>query len=264
MNTNNFKNIYITGGAYGMIYQLGALSNLREEIKNSNSVLYGCSAGALSCVMFLLYDDKYTLELYKSITTNAFNGLLFNFNEANLTIQLIKAIEIIHREHPTAYKKLNNMINIGVTTKNGFKWYNTFKSNNDLFNILLCSFHVPFLCTYNAQLDGIKCIDGGFGIDVDKDLPKDCFVICPKMYKPKQTKHNYINGNIPILFCATPMPPLMIDYYYNIGIKDIDTYKKTNVSHTSTQGLDEFDVPAHVWWLLRELQPDDKKNVLRM
>jgi hypothetical protein len=263
MTDNKFKNIYLTGGAYGMIYQLGALSRLRQEIKNNNSILYGCSAGALSCVLFLLYNDAFILDLYKSIAINVFNTLLFNPSEVNLTIQHFKTFEIIKRDHPTAYEKLNKKINIGVTTKDGFKWYNTFTSNNDLFNKLLCSFHVPFLCTYNAQLDGIKCIDGGFGIDVNKDLPKDCFVVCPKFHDPKQTKHSYMNGNIPILFCATPMPPILIDFYYNKGINDMITYKNTYKSHITPQNTkDENNIPIYLWWFLREFQPDDTKNVL--
>ena len=263
MTDNKFANIYLTGGSYGMIYQLGALSKLREEIKNNNSILYGCSAGALSCVMFVLYSDVFTLDLYKSITTNAFNALLFNPSEVNFTIQHFKTFETIKRDHPTAYEKLNKKINIGVTTKNGFKWYNTFTSNEDLFNKLLCSFHVPFLCSYNAQLDGIKCIDGGFGIDVNKDLPENCLVICPKYHNPKQTKHNYINGNIPVLFCATPMPPMLIDYYYNKGIRSIVTYKTTYKSDITPQYIrDENDIPTYAWWLLRELQQDDTENVL--
>lgn len=264
MSKNNFRNIYLTGGAYGMIYQLGALSKLREEINNSNTILYGCSAGALSIVMFLLYNDKFTLDLYNSITTNAFNTLLFNINEINLTIQHLKTFDVINRDHPDAYKKLSNMINIGVTTKDGFKWYNTFESNNDLFSILLASFHIPFLCSYNAKIDGNKCIDGGFGIDVDKDLPEDCFVICPKIYKSKQPKHSYLNGNIPVLFCAMPMPSMLIDYYYNKGQNDAIVYKQTYETHISPQYiLDELSLPINIWWLLRESQPDDTKNILR-
>lgn len=237
---------------------------MREEIKNINTTLYGCSAGALSIVMFLLYDDKFTLDLYKSITTNAFNSILFTITELNLTKQHLKTFEIINRDHPDAYKKITNKINIGVTTQDGFKWYNTFTSNKDLFNKLLCSFHVPFLCSYNAQLDGNKCIDGGFGIDVDKDLPEDCFVICPKSYEPKQTKHSYLNGNIPILFCATPMPSILIDYYYNKGKNDVVEYRKTYKTHiTPPYTHDEASLSTHIWWLLRELQPEDTTNILR-
>ena len=174
------KNLYMTGGAWGTIYQLGAITQLRKIIKKNDTKLYGCSAGALSLVMMLLYDDTYILEFYKSIMRNTRDIVSkkpFVYDSYNLTNYNFNTFDILHREHPDAYLKLNKKINIGITTENGFQWRNTFTSNKDLFNTLLCSYHVPILCSYNACVDDKKCIDGGFGINVDKDLPDDCFVV---------------------------------------------------------------------------------------
>ena len=249
------KNLYMTGGAWGMIYQLGAITQLRKIIKKNDTKLYGCSVGALSLVMMLLDNDIKILETYKSIMRDA-NDYNYSITQSNFN-----TFDIIHREHPDAYLKLNNKINIGITTENGFQWRNTFTSNKDLFNTLLCSYHVPILCSYNACVDDKKCIDGGFGINVDKDLPDDCFVVCPKEYNPGKTNHKYINGNIPILFCITPPIDSLVTYFYNKGIQDIIQYKKKGVTSTSNIfNIDECSFPISWWWISRQLQPIDTKN----
>ena len=258
------KNLYMTGGAWGIIYQLGAITQLREIIKKNDTKLYGCSAGALSLVMMLLYDDAYILELYKSFMREAHDTVLvktFVYDSYNLTNYHFKVFDILHLEHPDTYLKLNDKLNIGITTENGFQWRNTFTSNKDLFNVLLCSFHVPILCSYNACVDDKKCIDGGFGINVDKDLPDDCFVVCPKEHNPEKTSHKYINGNIPLLFCITPPIDIITTYFYNKGIHDIIQYNKTGETSTSKLfNIDECNCPISLWWLYRRLQSIDTKN----
>ena len=260
------KNIYLTAGAWGMIYQLGAISRLRDTITKNNTTLYGCSAGALSWIMFLLYDDARILELYRSFVSNAHEIIQQNplsYDSYNLTVHHFKMFEIINKEFPDAYLKINGKVNVGITTENKFEWHNTFKSNKDMFNVLLCSFHVPFLCSYNAKIGDIKCIDGGYGIDYVTNLPSDCFVICPKDYKSPHQNHVYINGNIPILFCIVPPVDMIIMYYYNKGIQDVIKYSKTGKSASSSIfAYDEFDLPINVWWILRTIQPDDTKNLL--
>jgi hypothetical protein len=255
-----FENIYLTGGAYGMIYQLGALTQLRSEIESNNSNLYGCSAGALIIVMARLYSDKELLDLYKKILADGLNTALLDLN---LTVHHMKIFDKLNRDHPDAYLKLDKSINIGVATQTGFRWYNTFTSNKELFHILLCSFHVPFLCSYNAEIDNVNCIDGGLGINVEVDLPDNCFVICPKIYLKKNTNHSYINGEIPILICVFPPLPPIADYYYNKGINDMIEYKASNKSHSiKLYAIDEEHIPPTVWFFLRSLQPRDTKNVL--
>lgn len=175
----------------------------------------------------------------------------------------MKVFDKVNRDYPNAYLTMNAKLHIGVTTMTGFRWYNKFTSNKELFHILLCSFHVPFLCSYNAKIDDMNCIDGGFGINVDVDLPDDCFIICPKVYTTKLKNYAYINGEMPILFCVFPPMPAIIDYYYNKGKNDMIAYKVSKKSHClRLYSIDEEHIPINLWFLLRALQPEDTKNVL--
>jgi hypothetical protein len=190
-------------------------------------------------------------------------GLSTVLFDTNLTVHAIKVLDKINHDHPNAYLKANNKMNIGVTTASGFRWYNTFTSNQELFHILMCSMHVPFLCSYNAQIDDTNCIDGGLGINVEVDLPENCFIICPKIYLNKNTNHSYINGEMPILLCIFPPLPPIADYYYNKGINDMIAYKASNKSQNSPVfTINEEQIPTDIWFLLRGLQPRDTKNVL--
>jgi hypothetical protein len=260
------KNLYLTGGAWGMIYQLGAITQLRGTIEREHPTLYGCSAGALSLVMMMLYDDVHTLELYKKFMRDVHDSISVNpfvHDNYNFTISHFKILDVINKEHPMAYVKLSNKLNIGITTERGFEWRSTFSSNMDLFNILLCSFHVPMLCSYDARIGDVKCIDGGYGINVERDLPDDCFVICPREYQPGKTNHKYLNGSIPTLFCITPPIDFVVLYYYTKGAQDIITYNKTGTTSTTMMiQLDEGDFATAMWWILRRLQTPDTKYII--
>jgi hypothetical protein len=258
------KNIYMAGGAWGMIYQLGAITKLRDTIKQNNTTLYGCSAGALSWVLMLLYTDESAIEFYRTFEKNVHDGIMsdpFSYTNYNLTVQHFKIFDIINKDHPSAYLVINGRLNAGITTERGFEWCSTFTSNADMFNKLLCSFHVPFLCSYNAMLGKTICMDGGFGIVHAKELPDDCFVITPREYRPSPpTNHKYINGNIPILFCITPPPDILAMYYYNKGAEDMIKYLNTGETATSLISYVETNIPIQVWWILRYLQPVDTEN----
>ena len=177
-------NIYLSGGAFGMIYQMGAMKYLRNRFDLSKVMVYGCSAGALTRVVTLLFEPAEALTFYKDITRQSreqMRGNAFNLESYSLTPSHFKTFAIINQRYPNAYKILSGKINIGVTHSDGdFRWYNKFKSNKQLFNILLCSFHVPILCSYNARIRGEICLDGSFGVVHDKHIPKDTLIICPK------------------------------------------------------------------------------------
>jgi hypothetical protein len=256
----------MTGGAWGMVYQLGAITQLRYTIERDKPTLYGCSGGALGLVTMLLYDDNRMLELYKKFVKDVHDSIAVNplvYDNYNFTISHFKILDVINKEHPTAYLKLSNKLNIGITTEKGFEWRSTFSSNIDLLNILLCSLHVPLLASYDARVGDLKCIDGGYGINVERDLPDDCFVVCPREYQPRKTNHKYLNGSVPTLFCISPPIDIIIMYYYNKGKQDMITYNTTGKTSTSTGfQLDEGEFATTMWWILRRLQPPDTKYVL--
>ncbi len=257
----------MTGGAWGMIYQLGTITRLRDTITTHNSTLYGCSAGALCWVLMLLYTDEYAIEVYRTFEKNVHDGIMtdpFSLANYNLTVQHFKIFDIINRDYPNAYLEIHGKVNVGITTKHGFEWCNSFTSNADMFNKLLCSFHVPILCSYNAKMGDLMCLDGGFGIVHARDLPVDCFVICPREYRPSPpTNHYYLNGNIPVLFCITAPPDALVMYYYNKGAQDVVQYFNTGKTATSSAlAKDESHLPVQFWWILRLLQPVDTQNVI--
>lgn len=261
------KKIYFAGGAFGMIYQMGALSAVHDETAlNDKYIFYGCSAGALTAVMTLLgYTDKEMLDIYDDISKRTLDKISkepYKYDTYNLTPHHFEVLKMVNKDHPDAYKILTKKkLHVGVTLETGFRWFRKFRSNKELFNILLCSFHVPFLCSYNAIIDGANCIDGCFGFDADQHLPPDTLIICPK--HTESSRFDVLNGGIPVKFCATPPPIKERLQYYKQGFKDMRQYIKTGKCATTTSGkIDEAIVPNSFWWLLRRLQPDDKEYTL--
>lgn len=262
------KNIYMTGGSWGIIYQLGAVTQLRELVTTTNPNLYGCSAGAVCWVLLLLYSDERILEIYHMLVSNVHTAVRkspLSYETYNTTIQLMKLYELIDHDHPEAYKIINKRVNMGITTQNGFVWHNTFNSNRELFNTLFCSGHVPILASYNARLNGIRCIDGAIGIVNELDVPDDCLVICPYEYRTRKKSQVFLNGNLPMIITAVPPPDALITYYYTMGARDmhafLSTGKTSDPPAINTKPVYLYDP---IWWILRYLQPDDTVNILRM
>jgi nitrite reductase/ring-hydroxylating ferredoxin subunit len=211
------------------------------------------------------YSDEAFLQIYHDISERALDKISnepYKYDTYNLTPHHFQVFEQINRDYPDAYKILTKKkLHIGVTMETGFRWFKRFRSNNDLFNCLLCSFHVPFLCSYNAMIDGVRCIDGGFGCDIDKHLPPKTLIICPRHLE--SNRFDVLNGEMTVKACATPSSLEERLECYKQGYDDMSLYMKTGKCATTTTGkIDEAIVPNYVWWALRTLQPDDSANVL--
>jgi hypothetical protein len=262
------KHIYLTGGAFGMVYQMGALSAAKNAAKKNKYIFYGCSAGALAAAMTLLgYSDEVFLNMYNDISNKALDKLSkepYKYATYNLTPYHFETFEQINKDYPDAYKILTKKkLHIGVTLETGFRWFKKFRSNEELFHILLCSYHVPFLCSYNANIRGVKCIDGGFGFDADKHLPPKTLIICPKHLD--STRFDVLNGEMTVNACAVPSPLEERMEYYNQGSDAMKQYLTMGkCSTTPAKHIDEGIIPNSVWWLLRSLQPEDTVYVLSM
>jgi hypothetical protein len=247
-----FDNIYLTGGAFGMVYQLGAMKNM--DINKYR--LYGCSAGALSCVMLLLgYTSKQIFEMYCSIADTARDRIKhhkFDYASYNLTEYHFRTFANIQADYPNAYEIVSGRVHVGVTHRDGFRWHTNFESNDDLFNTLLCSFHFPGICSYNAMMYGSKCIDGAFGV---RSVPKNTLTICPRV----SAFDHCLNGNMTIRQCAMPPSPQEILFFYKKGSNDMKRYLKRGVCGTA-QPVDEG--PVWIWWLARHLQPEDTEHIV--
>jgi len=262
----------LTGGAFGIVYQMGALSAAKRKRKSKltkDCIFYGCSAGALAAAMTLLgYSDEEFFEIFhhsSSVIAENMEQRPFEYSTYNLTIPNFELFRRIDKDYPNAYKTLTKKkLHIGVTMEtSGFRWFTKFRSNKELFHILLCSYHLPFACSYNSVLGSSKekCIDGMFGFDADKHLPPKTLIICPKHMESE--RFDVLNGEMSLKACITPSPLEERLGYYKQGYNDMRLYMKTGKSSKTTAGkIDEAIVPVNIWWALRKLQPEDTTNVL--
>lgn len=219
MNTN-IKRIFLGGGAFGCIYHIGVIKAL-YKYKLNNIIIYGNSAGALLGLVYILkLPIKEIHNLFDTCAKQANMNIQkkpYDISSYQLTQYHFQVLKYINDKYPNAYKLCSQRFYVGVTNiKSGFEWKSNFKSNLELFNTLLCSFNVPYLCNYEAKIDNELCIDGGFGFNVTKNLPKD--TISVSLYDLS----NYdLNANIPLLHRLKPPDPKLCKQYVKNGYKDM-------------------------------------------
>lgn len=249
------NHIYLSGGAFGVIYQMGALSKLTKYYKKYNisqkPIIYGDSVGALIGVLFLLgMKNSRQMEIYKDIyklATLRISEKPFTISSYYLTEYPLKILKLINEEYPEAYRIVSDNIFIGVVLlhKNGHcekKWYSKFKNQKDFFNILLCSFNIPFLSTYDA-----KIIDNG-----NTMLAMDG---CLRQEKMPDGILRIINGNhegelvgnISLYESLVPPTKEGITHYYEKGKEDMkkkictgENTNTTNPNYFSSSSLPLF------------------------
>ena len=219
MNTN-IKRIFLGGGAFGCIYHIGVIKAL-YKYKMNDITIYGNSAGALVGLFYTLrMPIKYIQYIFDTCAKNAKSNIEnkpLDISSYQLTQHNFWILKYINDKYPSAYKLCSGRLNIGVTKlRTGFEWKYNFDSNLDLFNTLLCSFNVPYLCNYEAKIDNEFCIDGGFGFDVTKSLPDGTLKI--SLYDLP----NYdLNANIPFLHRVMPPEPNLCKQYVKRGYNDM-------------------------------------------
>jgi hypothetical protein len=202
--------------------------------KNTNA--YGVSAGALCAMLFLLeYPMKKQIELYNKLSNYALDTIYnrpFSLDSYDLTPINISTLQTIIQEYPDAYRRMNKRLHIGITEIDDcgnmhFVWKNTFRDNIELCNALLCGFHLPFLCTYNSQIDSQQVMDGIIGFDHTVHLPKNVFTIgIIDSTKTHDLIKFHISKYIPIYHCLFPISDYHRKNYYDCGKNDICVYMK--------------------------------------
>jgi hypothetical protein len=249
------NHIYLSGGAFGVIYQMGTLSKLTKYYKKYNisqkPIIYSDSVGALIGVLFLLgMKNSRQMDIYNDIyklATQRIREKPFNISSYYLTEYPLKILKLINEEYPEAYRIVSDKIFIGVVLlhKNGHcekKWYSKFKNQKDFFNILLCSFNIPFLSTYDA-----KIIDNG-----NTMLAMDG---CLRQEKMPDGILRIINGNhegelvgnISLYESLVPPTKEGITHYYEKGKEDMkkkictgENTNTTNPNYFSSSSLPLF------------------------
>ena len=219
MNTN-IKRIFLGGGAFGCIYHIGVIKAL-YKYKIFDITIYGNSAGAWLGLFYTLRmpikDIQYIFETCAKNGTLNIQNKPYDISSYQLTNFNFWILKFINDRYPNAYKLCSCRLNIGITKiTTGFEWKSNFKSNLDLFNTLLSSSNVPYLCNYEAMIDNEICIDGGFGFNVTKNLPENCLTI--SLYDVP----NYdLNANIPFMHRIMPPKPELCKKYVKNGYKDM-------------------------------------------
>ena len=214
------SNLYLGGGAFGCIYYIGCVRALYEANIRDLTV-YGNSAGALIAVFYILQiPDNEISDIFANVVTDATSEIVANpikITSYQLTQHHLAVFDKIHKHSPDAYKKCSGRLKIGVTTENkGFQWKDTFTSQADFFNTLLCSFNIPYLCNYNAKINYINCVDGGCGFLSSRDLPSDTLRIVLS-----GVNENGLSANIPLIHRIFPPPNLFWERYLNNGYEDM-------------------------------------------
>lgn len=240
---NELNGFYFAGGAHGGVYHLGALEYIKKHSELNHIKLYGNSVGAIAILLTVLYTSKESFELYLNILENKIDMITKNPYkiESYDYIQLVQtACKKIHRDFPNAYSLVSGKIHIGVTKQTGFEWVSEFNSNKDLFNVLTCSCHVPLLSKYDAQINGIKCLDGCIGFCYERDLPEHTLIICPR-----NSKVAHLNGKMTPQQCVAGMSHKTAYMYYRNGRRDMKRYITTGDFTKQTDEPHEVTVEEH-------------------
>jgi hypothetical protein len=233
------SNLYLGGGAFGCIYYIGIVRALYEANIHDLTV-YGNSAGALVGVFYILQVPANEIaDIFSDIVAEATAKIIVNpvqITSYQLTQHHLDVFDKIHKHSPDAYKKCSGRLKIGVTTENeGFQWKDTFTSQTDFFNTLLCSFNIPYLCNYVAKIDGINCLDGGCGFVNSRDLPRDILRIALS-----GASENGLSANIPIIHRIFPPPKLFWEMYLNNGYEDMKSRIETGTVKQKTRFIHEI------------------------
>ena len=170
------RNIYFhNGGFWSMPHYIGAINELVKN-KEKNFIYYGNSAGAswaLVCYLvlngFLPYESMRP-KVYKVFEKKRPISTV-------LTPIYCDLIDIMTPYWPSDLSKLvSGILNVGVSTKYGHKFINTFNTNCDLYNALLCSGTIAGLSNYESVIDSELCLDGGYMFNINL-VPKNTMII---------------------------------------------------------------------------------------
>jgi hypothetical protein len=298
-NNDKISRVHFGGGSWMVVTYGAALTEIEKERRRPDSVFAetiewsGTSAGAWTLMFYMLgipvEEQMATTDKYAQVATQ----MLRETGSISLTEVPIRWLKEINDEYPEAYKVMNeNRCSIYVATKSqGVIRRSNFTSNLDLFNTMLCSAHIPYLCTYESvtpltthtiSLEGGErpdaeggmrpdaCIDGGIGFDVERDLGGDemntLFIAC------RDPRAN-INFQCPTFWMVFPPPALVRNYYFRRGMDMMAAYfrgrrggkvwrgcsdpkrdPKRNWIKQWMDSPDEDKFSTDVWWFVREHQ----------
>ena len=139
--------------------------------------------------------------------------------------------------HPSAYNALSNRLYIGVSLLGDdgayrFVWKHRFKDNADLCHSLLSGFHIPFLCRYDATVEGVCAVDGAVAFDESRHLPEDTLRIgIVHELLPRQRSFYHISTCVSVRTLLHPMVDVDRRALYHRVRNDAHAFLTTHVQH---------------------------------
>ena len=177
------KKYYFPPVGFGFWFQLGVLNSIKDE----NYLIYGSSAGSITCLMNILKPEDRNLENILSISNKIRKKYKYNINFFNFINDFIKQIYTIIQTYDDTYisNKLKTtyieVSEIHTYYSIPYKVTSCFIQPNDLShlqNLIIASCFIPLLTIYKYNpffytIDDKKYFDGFFGsLSNHKDLIK--------------------------------------------------------------------------------------------
>jgi hypothetical protein len=264
--------IYFDGAAWGMMYYTHMYEVIREFQKPRDTLpgpaprhivahpaYYGTSSGALCIVMAACgFSSDELVEWYNRYSDMAIDKMVRMEDSVSYTqyhLQVLK--EIIERTSDAYERVMRFKAHIGITTElAGFQWVSRFESNEDLINVLLCSFHIPGLCTYDARYNGESAVDGGIGFDVRQFFPET-----PETTLTITSGNNATFDVIAEMFhvsCFIVSPRLVRNYWIMEGRGMLRSYLRGDADISKPDIADNssfLSMAQEFWWVIRRFQP---------
>ena len=251
------ERILFRGAAWGVITYFGAIQAIELERQRENSCiskdvkLHGLSAGALVLLLHVVgYTEREMCDLYEHYfdksRTNFMKGSVLDVTEINM--ELLKGI---FGAHPDAYMKMNEAnVRIGVTTEKGFRFIKDFQSNFQLANVLMCTFHIPCLSSFDACIDGERALDGGIGFNasVFVESNRNCSLIIGASHS-----ESHINFDMSTMFLLVPPPKFLHNHYLALGYnRTCDILRSGTIRDENIVGSYTNLSTKSLWWIVRD------------
>lgn len=177
------QNLYFhNGGFYAMPHFVGAIVELSKN-PTDIGLYYGNSAGASwALVCYLVINGYATIEKVRLDMERV-------LSESRPISRIITPIyfELLDRCRENwpddLAQRVSGILNIGVSTRNGHRFINQFKTNADIYNALVCSGTIAGCSNYKSMIDGETCLDGGYTFNPSV-LPLNTTIIMSKIRVP--------------------------------------------------------------------------------
>ncbi|MEO1262839.1 MAG: patatin-like phospholipase family protein [Bacteroidota bacterium] len=173
------KTIHFRGNATGFFNYIGCGLFLRHHYNLSEVRFSGCSSGSIiSAIMALEVDFNQAVMIPFQLQPRSNNQLALMGNWKNKLETYLWHILPAHKN----YRSMER-IRVGVQFMDGFQFFNSFESKDDLINCLLASTHIPFFMNLKPfdHFRGKKCVDGALFSRHDRLKEKGTFYLNHKI-----------------------------------------------------------------------------------